>query len=114
MAKNKDREAAPIYGDRETLDNDLETAVRDILSAEEQVKRMRAEASVFQREAREKQSARFNEMRDELVRAAIERANAENKRRMETATVDGEKLLASKKSQIEKLTAKAYSELGGK
>lgn len=125
MAKNKVKYIEPVYADREEQDSALMSAIDDILSAEEQAKRIldeaeeqaktiRADAAAKEHALCEEHAKRLNVKRDELVRAAIERAAAEGKVRAEKANTDGEKLVAEKKSQIAKRIDILYADIGGK
>lgn len=126
MAKNKKvNYEEPIYESRAEQDKALTSAVQDILSAEEQAKRiieeaeeqaksLRAEAAAKERELREAQAVKLNAKRDELVRAAIERAAKESKARAEQADAEGAKLMQSKNKQIDKCITQLYAGIGGK
>lgn len=123
MAKNKEQEI--VYVARGELDEALTAAIDDILSAEQEAKRIiaeaeqeiaaiRAESSAKERELREKYNAENAAARDKLVDDAAKRAEKDVASKMQTALSEGDKLVAEKKALITKQIAKLYSELGGK
>ena len=112
------------YVDRATLDAELNDAIADILSAEEQAKRIvaqadeqvrsiRADGAARERELREQASARSAAERDKAVADAIDRATAERKKRVAAAQKAGDELAESKRALISARIKQLYAELGG-
>ncbi|MCX4312474.1 MAG: hypothetical protein OSJ83_01255 [Clostridia bacterium] len=123
MAKPKQPEIA--YCGREELDAELDSAIRDIRSAEEEAKRvidgaelaikeMRLRYSVEERELREASGRELAEARDTALREATDRATRDCAEKMREAERGGAKLVDGKRALIDKCIAKLYSELGGK
>lgn len=121
MAKNRQD---ATYVDRATLDAELNDAIADILSAEEQAKRIvaqaeeqaksvRADGASRERELREKASAELAAERDRAVADAIERAVEERKKRVAAARVSGEQLIESKTALVGARIKELYAELSG-
>lgn len=113
------------YEPREKLDGELEQAIGEILSAEDEAKRIidRAEASVKaiqldastrEREMRERAASNAAAKRASAVKAATATADAEVKELMQKARADGEALVKSKKGDIEKRAAALFDMLRGK
>ena len=119
------KEQTVVYGDRETLDAELASAVNDILSAEQEAKRIIAQAeetvksvqldySVREREMREGVSRLSAEARDKALHDAAERAEKERQQRVAAAEKEGAGLLKTKGKTIDELVKKLYASLGGK
>ena len=123
--KNQKTEQPIVYGDRETLDAELASAVNDILSAEQEAKRIIAQAeetvksvqldySVREREMRETSTRLAAEARDKALREAAERAEKERAERVAASEKEGASLLKTKGKTIDELVKKLYASLGGK
>ena len=122
MAK---KEPTIAYEPRERLDSELEQAIGEILSAEDEAKRIidRAEASVKaiqldastrEREMRERAVANAASKKTEAVKKAEAQADAEVSQLIEKAKADGEALVKSKQKAIEKRATELFDILRGK
>lgn len=110
------------YAPREEVDGELERAIGEILSAEDEAKRIvaQAEASVkaIQLDAATRErSARENVVREgaALKAAALEkaheRAEADSKKLVENARQKGKELTESKRTDMERCAKKLFAEL---
>ena len=123
--KNKQTEQPIVYGDRETLDAELASAVSDILSAEQEAKRIIAQAeetvksvqldySTREKTLRESSTRQIAEARDKALMDAAERAEKERQQRVAASEKEGASLLKTKSKTIDELVKKLYASLGGK
>ena len=123
--KNKQTEQPIVYGDRETLDAELASAVGDILSAEQEAKRIIAQAeetvksvqldyAAREKTLREASSRRIAEARDKALMDAAGRAEKERSERVAASEKEGAGLLKTKSKTIDELVKKLYASLGGK
>ncbi len=123
--KNKQTEQPIVYGDRETLDAELASAVGDILSAEQEAKRIIAQAeetvksvqldyAAREKTLREASSRLIAEARDKALMDAAGRAEKERLERVAASEKEGAGLLKTKSKTIDELVKKLYASLGGK
>ena len=124
-AQAQEKEKLTEYVDREQGDAELMSAIADILSAEEEAKRIiaNAEATVkaiqldgatLERDMRMQSNKAAADAHDKAIEAALSRAKAEREKLVAAATEDGEKLFASKKKDIDKAADELFRALGGK
>ncbi len=112
------------YVDRSVLDAELNDAIADILSAEEQAKRIvaqaeeqaksvRADGAARERELREKASGELAAERDKAVAEAIDNATEERKKRVAAAQKSGDELVETKRALIAARIKELYAQLSG-
>lgn len=122
MSKNTETIA---YADRDALDEDLQSVLAEIASAEEEAKRIvaQAEASVKaiqldtanrERDMKDRSKKITAQARDEELAAATARADKERARRVNAARDEGERLFADKQKAIAARVKELYAALGGK
>ncbi len=110
------------YGDRETLDEDLEKAISDILAAEREASRILETAEASAKAIRLDGAARERTLRDAFRResaANYEKAVADAARRADAdcealyakAQKQGAELVSSKSGEIEKISAELFGSL---
>ena len=112
MAK---KQAAFEYRDRAELDEELNSAIGEILSAEEQAKRSVEHAEESVKAVQLDGATRERAMREDNARAvaeAIANADEECKKLVAEAEEQGKKLIASKRKSIEKRAAELFAQLG--
>lgn len=120
----KGKKPAMSYEPRERLDGELERAIGEILSAEDEAKSIlnRAEASVksvqldattSERRAREHAATRAAAYKAAEVKAAAEAADDEVSRMLENAEKEGKALLEKKRAAIEKRACELFDGLRG-
>lgn len=113
------------YADRDALDEDLQSVLAEIASAEEEAKRIvaQAEASVKaiqldtanrERDMKERSKKITAQARDEALAAATARADKERARRVNAARDEGERLFTDKQKAIAARVKELYAALGGK
>ena len=113
------------YADRDALDEDLQSVLAEIASAEEEAKRIvaQAEASVKaiqldtanrERDMKDRSKKITAQARDEALAAATARADKERARRVNAARDEGERLFADKQKAIAARVKELYAALGGK
>lgn len=113
------------YEPREKLDGELAQAIGEILSAEDEAKRIidRAEASVKaiqldastrEREMRERAVSNAAAKKAEAIKKAEANANAEVEKLMQKAKAEGEALVSQKQKQVEKRATELFDMLRGK
>lgn len=114
-----------MYGDRDSLDENLQSVLAEVKSAEEEAKRIiaQAEASVKaiqldaanrERDMKERSKTVTSQAHDEAIAAAAARAQAEREKRVRAAEEQGERLIAEKQKAVAARTAELYAALGGK
>ena len=114
-----------MYGDRDSLDENLQSVLAEVKSAEEEAKRIiaQAEASVKaiqldaanrERDMKERSKTVTAQAHDEAIAAAAARAQAEREKRVRAAGEQGERLIAEKQKAVAARTAELYAALGGK
>ncbi len=114
-----------MYGDRDSLDENLQSVLAEVKSAEEEAKRIiaQAEASVKaiqldaanrERDMKERSKTVTAQAHDEAIAAAAARAQAEREKRVHAAEEQGERLIAEKQKAVAARTAELYAALGGK
>lgn len=114
-----------MYGDRDSLDKNLQSVLAEVKSAEEEAKRIiaQAEASVKaiqldaanrERDMKERSKTVTAQAHDEAIAAAAARAQAEREKRVRAAEEQGERLIAEKQKAVAARTAELYAALGGK
>lgn len=114
-----------MYGDRDSLDENLQSVLVEVTSAEEEAKRIiaQAEASVKaiqldaanrERDMKERSKTVTAQAHDEAIAAAAARAQAEREKRVRAAEEQGERLIAEKQKAVAARTAELYAALGGK
>ena len=114
-----------MYGDRDSLDESLQSVLAEVKSAEEEAKRIiaQAEASVKaiqldaanrERDMKERSKTVTAQAHDEAIAAAAARAQAEREKRVRAAEEQGERLIAEKQKAVAARTAELYAALGGK
>ena len=114
-----------MYGDRDSLDENLQGVLAEVKSAEEEAKRIiaQAEASVKaiqldaanrERDMKERSKTVTAQAHDEAIAAAAARAQAEREKRVRAAEEQGERLIAEKQKAVAARTAELYAALGGK
>lgn len=124
-AQAQEKEKLTEYVDREQGDAELMSAIADILSAEEEAKRIiaSAEATVkaiqldgatAERDMRMQSNKAAADAHDRAIADAETRAKAEREKLVASAAADGEKLFASKKKDIDKAADELFRALGGK
>lgn len=113
------------YADRDALDEDLQSVLAEIASAEEEAKRIvaQAEASVKaiqldtanrERDMKDRSKKITAQARDDALAAATARADKERARRVNAARDEGERLFADKQKAIAARVKELYAALGGK
>ena len=104
-----------MYGDRDSLDENLQSVLAEVKSAEEEAKRIiaQAEASVKAIQLDAANRERDMKERSKTVTAAA-RAQAEREKRVRAAEEQGERLIAEKQKAVAARTAELYAALGGK
>ena len=113
-----------MYGDRDSLDENLQSVLAEVKSAEEEAKRIiaQAEASVKaiqldaanrERDMKERSKTVTAQAHDEAIAAAAARAQAEREKRVRAAEEQGERLIAEKQKAVAARTAELYAALGG-
>lgn len=118
-----EKQASLEYRDRAELDDELNAAIGEILSAEEQAKRSveHAEASVKavqldgatrERAMREDNARAIAEFKERAVADAVAKADEECKRLVSAAEENGKILIASKRKSIEKRAAELFDMIG--
>ncbi len=114
-----------MYGDRDSLDENLQSVLAEVKSAEEEAKRIiaQAEASVKaiqldaanrERDMKERSKTVTAQAHDEAIAAAAARAQAEREKRVRAAEEQGERLISEKQKAVAARTAELYAALGGK
>lgn len=114
-----------MYGDRDSLDENLQSVLAEVKSAEEEAKRIiaQAEASVKaiqldaanrERDMKERSKTVTAQAHDEAIAAAAARAQAEREKRVRAAEEQGERLIDEKQKAVAARTAELYAALGGK
>ncbi|MCH5165532.1 MAG: hypothetical protein J1G01_03930 [Clostridiales bacterium] len=114
-----------IYEDREALDGELNNAIAEILSAEEQakhtiakaeetVKAVQLDGATRERDMKENSNKIMAKAHDEAISAAEARAVNECNRRIAAAEKKGEELIKSKQKQITERVNELYAMLEGK
>ena len=114
-----------MYGDRDSLDENLQSVLAEVKSAEEEAKRIiaQAEASVKaiqldaanrERDMKERSKTVTAQAHDEAIAAAAARAQAEREKRVRAAEEQRERLIAEKQKAVAARTAELYAALGGK
>ena len=114
-----------MYGDRDSLDENLQSVLAEVKSAEEEAKRIiaQAEASVKaiqldaanrERDMKERSKTVTAQAHDEAIAAAAASAQAEREKRVRAAEEQGERLISEKQKAVAARTADLYAALGGK
>lgn len=122
--KVKGKNKVTVYEPRERLDAELEQAIGDILSAEDEAKRIigKAEASVkavqldaaaSERQARENAAKIVAAYRAAALKRADEQAEEEVGQMIMTARKEGEALVKNKRAAIEKRACELFDMLRG-
>lgn len=110
------------YGDRDVLDEELETAISDILAAEAEAARILETAEETAKAARLDGSARERTLRDayrresavakeKAIASAEAKAAADCAKLYEAAQKQGDELVAQKKKEIDKIAQQLYKSL---
>lgn len=113
------------YADREALDSELNAAINEILSAEEEARRIiaKAEASVKatqldvatrERTLREQSALSATAQREKAITEAAARAEADAQKLAEDAEKRGTELFESKRKAIDARASELFKELRGK
>lgn len=113
------------YADREALDSELNAAINEILSAEEEARRIiaKAEASVKatqldvatrERTLREQSALSATARREKAITEAAARAEADAQKLAEDAEKRGTELFESKRKAIDARASELFKELRGK
>lgn len=119
-----DKKQQVEYADREELDAQLNSAIGEILSAEEQAGRIiaQAEASVKaiqldgatrEREMRDIGARKIAAERDAALKAAAETASAECERRLAEVTAEASGLIKANAKKIQTIADELFKTLGG-
>ena len=119
-----DKKQQVEYADREELDAQLNSAIGEILSAEEQAGRIIAQAETSvkaiqldgatrEREMRDIGAKKIAAERDAALKAAAETASAECERRLAEVTAEASGLIKANAKKIQTIADELFKTLGG-
>ncbi len=115
-----DKKQQVEYADREELDAQLNSAIGEILSAEEQagriiasVKAIQLDGATREREMRDIGAKKIAAERDAALKAAAETASAECERRLAEVTAEASGLIKANAKKIQTIADELFKTLGG-